>query len=262
MTKRNLQIKETRNYRMFRLSEENRSLDLKKHKNLKESMQKYGFLRCFPLACYQNGQPGLILKDGQHRLAIAEELGLPVFYTVETTNFDVAFVNCTPKPWTLRDYAQKYAANGLLQYQVGLDFAERHSLPLGTAFALLAGVTAFTNCPGFHDGTFEIRDQEWADKVASTYSTLVAMSKKLKTARFIEAVMACCRVDEFDPSRLIRGAERCRDRLVAYSTRDAYLEMLEEVYNFGRKELVALRINAIQAMKDRCVGSSKKDDDA
>lgn len=65
--------------------------------------------------------------------------------------------------------------------------------------------------------------------------------------------MAACRVDGFEVERFIRGAERCREKLVAYSTRDANLEMMEEVYNFGRttKNLVPLKHLAIQAMRER-----------
>jgi hypothetical protein len=34
-------------------------------------------------------------------------------------------------------------------------------------------------------------------------------------------------------------------------TRDAYLEVLSEIYNFGRKAKVPLRFDAEQAMKER-----------
>jgi ParB-like chromosome segregation protein Spo0J len=74
-------IVNTRNYRLFeRDSGENRPLDIKKHKKLMESMKKYGFLEVFPVVVTRNGGDKLIVKDGQHRIAIAEALGLPVYY--------------------------------------------------------------------------------------------------------------------------------------------------------------------------------------
>lgn len=246
-------IQSTRNYRLFvRHSGENRVLDVKKHKKLMESMKLYGFLESFPIVCCRDDKGQLVVKDGQHRLMIAETLNLPVHWVEESVDFDVAIVNSTSRIWQLRDYAQKYAANGVKCYQEGIDFAERHGLPIGTAFALLAGTTSFNNCQeAFVKGEWKVKDREWADAVAGTYAPLVKMSPAVRNARFIEACMAACRVKDFDPSRLIAGAERCREKLVGYSTRDAYLDMIEAVYNFGRKHLVGVKAAAVMAMRDR-----------
>src|SRR5262245_51957840 len=102
-------------------------------------MKKYGFLEVFPIVVYRNGSDHFVVKDGQHRLAVAESLGLTVYYVEDDTDFDVAKVNEATKIWVLRDYAQKFAANGVKPYQEGLEFAERHGLPIGTAFSLLSG---------------------------------------------------------------------------------------------------------------------------
>lgn len=251
-------ITTTKNYRLFKLSGENRPLQLAKHKKLKESMQKYGFLRSFPLSCVRDNDGNIVVKDGQHRLAFAEELGLQVHYVVEEKDYDVATVNCTAKTWTLRDYAQKYSADGIAVYQDGLEFAEEHGIPVGTAFALLAGTTTFQNVKNaFESGEFKAKDRHYADMVASTYAAIAKMSKAVKCARFLEACMAVCRVKDFDPSRLIGSCNRCRDKLVSYSTRDAYLEMIEEIYNYNRRQLAPLKIEALQAMKDRNAVNAK-----
>src|SRR5262245_22388251 len=103
MTKRTIQT--TRNYRLFERHEgENRPLNLKKHKKLIESMKRYGFLACFPLVCVRDPDGRLVVKDGQHRLAIAEMLALPVYWIEEAVDFDVAVINCTSKIWALKDY--------------------------------------------------------------------------------------------------------------------------------------------------------------
>jgi hypothetical protein len=129
----------TRDYRLFSRSMDNRIVKLKKHKTLERSMKQYGFLSCFPIICYRDEHKKLIVKDGQHRLAFAESLGLPVYWIEQDVDFDVAIVNSTAKVWAVRDYAEKYAANGLNDYQEGLEFADSHKLSVGNAFALLAG---------------------------------------------------------------------------------------------------------------------------
>lgn len=245
-------ITATKNYRLFTVSDENRPRDAKKHKKLRASMQEYGFLPSFPVVCARDKSGALVIKDGQHRLMFAEELGLPVYYTVESTDFDIAVVNSTSKTWALIDYAQKHALHGIQSYVEGLAFAERFGLPIGTAFALLGGTTTFGNIQNaFIDGTFKIRDRAWAESVAILYGGLVAISKDIVNKRLIEACMACCRVDGFDAKRLIQGAQRNREALAAYSTRDGYLDMMESVYNYGRRQLMPLKVSAIQAMRDR-----------
>jgi hypothetical protein len=251
-------ITATKNYRLFTFSSDNRQRNDRKHKKLLKSMQQYGFLASFPIVCARDGAGNLVVKDGQHRLMFAEELGLPVHYTVESVPFDIAVVNSTAKVWALIDYAEKFATNGVESYVAGLKFANRFKLPVGTAFSLLAGTTTFSNVhEDFIDGKFQIRDQLWAEDVAFLYTGLISISSEVDNKRCIEACMACCRVSDFDKQRLLGGAKRNREALKAYSTRDGFLEMLETIYNFGRKNLVPLKIQAIQAMRDRLPVRSK-----
>ena len=254
-----MKVQATKNYRLFTRSHENRKTDLKRHKRLYDSMKLYGFLPSFPIVCFRGAKGELIVKDGQHRLAIAEELKLTVYWIEESIDFDVALVNSTPKVWVLRDYALKFATNGKSEYQYGLDFAKQHNIPIGTAFAMLGGTVSFTNVQeAFIDGSFKARDQEWASAVAGIYGPMTALSGALRNARFLEACMWACRIPNFDGERLIQGASQRRERLVSYSTRDAYLEMIEDAYNFRRRELVPVKIKAQSAMRERNVIKAKK----
>ena len=245
-------LQATKDYRLFHRSTANRPLNPGKHKRLLKSMQDYGFLPCYPLVCMRNGQKSLVILDGQHRLAFAESLGLAVYFLVLENAIDIAKVNSTQEKWNTRNFAETYAAQGKIAYRDGLEFAERHGIAVGIAFGMLAGTTSWNNiATEYYGGTFIIRDKEWAETVGSIYSQIVATAPRVRNARLLEACMAVARVNGFDSQRLLSGVDRCREKLVAYATRDAYLEMLEEVYNFGRKSLVGLKIAAIQAMRDR-----------
>ncbi len=252
-------INVTKNYKLFGRSEENRPVNLKKHRPLELSMKEYGFLRSFPISCRRDSTKGLIVKDGQHRLAIAETLGLPVFWVEDPVDFDIAKVNNGQEKWQVRDFADKYAANGITAYRDGLEFADRHRLPIGTAFALLSGYTCFTGCKdAFVAGKFVVKDRKWADNVAAIYVPLVTMAPLMKNVRFIEACMAVCRVPTFEAKRLLQNAERCREKLVPFSTREAYMDMLESIYNFGRAKLVGLKAEATMLMRERSPIKPKK----
>lgn len=245
-----IKIQETKSYTLFHRSTDNRPLDLKKHARLMESMRKYGFLKSFPVIVVRDANGRLVLKDGQHRVAIAESLGLSVFYVEEKIDFDVAEVNCAAKTWVPKDYAMKHAANGLKDYQEALEFAERFGLPVLAASSLLAGIVSGTNI-AFYEGRFKIKDRKLATEVASLYVGMAALSPKLKKHQFMHACMSVCRVPGFDANRMLGGAERCREKLVSYGTCEAFLGMMEEIYNFGRKTLVPLKMQAAAVMRAR-----------
>lgn len=254
-------IQATKNYRMFTRSDDNRDTNPRKHKHLYESMKEYGYLSSFPIVCFRDSDGRLVVKDGQHRLMIAESLGLPVYWVEEAVDFNIAKVNVTAVTWRLQDYAKMFSRNGKQAYTDGLEFAERHELPVGVAFALLAGHSTFGNLQEqFVAGEFKVKDRKWADTVAGIYCHIVRLSREVSNARFLQACMAVCRVKGFEPDRMLSCAQRCREKLVAYSTREAYLAMLEDIYNFGRQRKVPLKLDAENAMRARnaTVASKKK----
>lgn len=260
MAAKRFYIQQTKDYDKFVRSDANRVTNLKKHKKLEESMGKYGFLPYWPIVVRENGNGTFYIEDGQHRHVFARQLELPVFYVVAQDDFNIAEVNNTQKVWHPVDYAEMYAAQGLKDYAGGLEFMHTYGLAVGAAFALLAGTTTFSNIDdAFRRGEFKIKDREWANSVAGLYTQIVALSSDVKNTRFLEACMAVCRVDRFDPRRMIQGAKRCRDKLANYTTRDAYLSLCEELYSFGRKQLVPLKIEAAMAMRERnAVTQAKK----
>jgi hypothetical protein len=265
-----LKIHATKDYRLFHRSPDNRPTDVRRRKKLRASMEQYGWLSCSPMVCVRDDAKRLIVKDGQHRLEIAESLGLVVYWVEHPDDFNVAITAAGQKPWIPMDFAQCFAAKGVKPYQHGLEFAEQYKLPVGIAFALLAGTTSYGNIETeFIVGKFSAKDPKWANDVACVYSQMLALEGGLRTSIFISACMAACRVAYFDPKRLIHSAKRCRDKLLSYSTRDACLDMLEEVYNFGRKALSPLKIDAMNAMRERCavgkigqINRKKKEEDA
>lgn len=245
-------LQATKNYRLFTRSIDNRPLNPAKHKRLRRSMEQYGFLACYPVVCVRDEQKRLVILDGQHRAAFAEILGLAAYFIVMDESFDIPTINGTQEKWNTRNFAETYAAQGKKTYQEGLEFADRHGLPVGTAFGLLAGTASWNNVAAeYYRGGFRIRDREWADTVGTIYSRMVECDRQVRSARFLEACMAASRVEGFDSQRLLANTKRCREKLMSYSTRDAYLEMLEGIYNYGRKQLVPLKLAAIQTMRER-----------
>lgn len=251
VTMEHRKINATKDYSIFNRGPENRPTDVKKRRRLIESMKEYGFLPCFPVVCYRDSKKHLIVKDGQHRLAIAEMLGLTVYWVEESYDFDPAKVAGGVTKWSLPDYAGRWAANGRQDYQDLLDFSANYNLPIGTSAALLGGSMAFRGVSDdFYNGDFVTKDKAWAERVGTVYSAIKVLARNIVNSRLGLAIMSVCRVKGFDPHRLIKNAERVREKLVSYSTKEAYLDMLEEIYNYSAKNLVPLKIEVMKRERE------------
>lgn len=246
-------MKTTTDYDIFTLMEDNRDVDLqhKKTKNLAESMVEYGWIEAFPLMARKVGKR-LIVIDGQHRLAIAREFGIPVKYVIVDQDIDVAFLNSTAKSWTPFDYASRYAKAGDDNYIELVDFHHRYGIPITTSASILANTSRFGNVSAkFYRGSYKIKSRKIANDLAECYTRLTAISNKLKKNQAIMALWACFHVDGFSPDRLIEGADRHGGAIKNMGTADGFLELFEELYNFGRKQRVPLKFEAAEKMRDR-----------
>lgn len=259
-----MSMKTTTNYNMFTLDQENRdvNLDDKETKNLAEMMVEYGWLDAFPLWAIKRGKK-LIVQDGQHRLAIAREFGIPVKYVVTENGGaipDVADIQKTQKKWKPIDYAMRYAKAGNDHYAELIDFHYKYGIPIGLSAAILANTSSFGNVSDrFHSGRYQIRSRKLALHLAETRRKLMDVSKSFKKAPAVTALWACFHVQYFEPSRLVSGATRHGGAIKNMGNTQAFLEMFEELYNFGRKQRLPLKFDASEAMNERLARFSKKE---
>lgn len=241
-------IQATKNYKLFHMSDDNRPVDIAKHNKLKKSMQESGYIKGYPIIVKRDDKGRLVVKDGQHRLSVAELLQIPVWWVEDDGDFDIATVNSTHVKWQPVDYAKKWAANGKKDYQEAIEFCEQYNLPISRGFSLLAG-SICTAGTGFRDayanGSFRIREKSYAHIIASVYRTFLDMKVSVNKSRLLEALILVCRVDGFDKSRLIDGAKKTVEKFQNYSTCEAYMDMLEDMYNFRRSKLVSIKNEAI-----------------
>lgn len=224
-------IQTTKNYSLFTVSKDNRKIEIGKRSDLVKSMKAYGFLQGFPMMCKREGGK-LVIVDGQHRFMIAQELGLPVSYTVEDRNVDVAIINAGQKAWDISAYVNRYIAKGSKEYEKLLEFAEMHKLPLAAASVILVGQNAPGNTTtSIKNGTFKITNWLFATHVARVFSALREAARECATAPTLWAISAICTIPDIDLDRLIKHIKRRSDMLRRYNNRDACLDMFEAIYN-------------------------------
>ncbi|MDD4893605.1 MAG: ParB/RepB/Spo0J family partition protein [Candidatus Rickettsiella isopodorum] len=104
------EILETKNYSQFKRLEGNRNLNPVNLRNLKKAIENKNMLSFHPIIVNKD----YYVIDGHHRLQVATDLNLPVYFLVEE-NVDknqayehIITANVNKKSWTLEDFIHLY----------------------------------------------------------------------------------------------------------------------------------------------------------
>ena len=246
-------IKTTSDYSQFKLMEQNRdvSLENRKAKNLAKSMQQHGWLNAFPLMAKKRGG-SLVVIDGQHRLSVAREYGIPVKYVIEDVEVDVAQLNDTSHAWTINDFVNRYAKEGHKEYVELIAFSEHYGISVPMASGILNNTSSHSNVVNrVKAGTFRITSRPMATSVAECYKELCSINPVFKKLNSLKVIFACFQVSYFDPSRLVSGARKKSAEIKSITKMELFFDLFEEIYNYNRKEKHPLRFDAEQAMAQR-----------
>jgi hypothetical protein len=246
-------IKITSDYTDFTMIKQNRDVD-RLHpnvKNLEMSMLEYGWLDAFPLMAKKVGKK-LLVVDGQHRLAIAQEYGIPVKYVVENRDIDIAGLQKTAHHWTDLDYAKSFAKKGLEDYQELIAFHDEYGISIQMCSAILSNTSSASNCAkAFKNGDWKIKNRVTAYSLGNCYKNLHAITPVFHKSAAVKALWGCMHVDYFDPVRLVDGVEKRCSAIKPVGPWRLNLELMDYCYNFARKTTYPLKFDAEQALKNR-----------
>ena len=114
---KHFELKETKNYNQFKFYLENRPVDKKKVKKLKESIKEKGLKQAISVK-YKDGL--YYITDGQHRFTALSELGyfivFVVDYDLEYSSEDIVTINSNRSNTQGKDYIHFYATRGYIEY--------------------------------------------------------------------------------------------------------------------------------------------------
>lgn len=247
------QVFTTTDYDQFKFIDNNRQAD---HvKALTVSFKE----RYVPNAILCNEKMEII--DGQNRFLAAKELGLPIYYyCIQGLGiYDVASLNSYGKNWNNRDFARMWAGLGKKAYITIVKFAEEfNELSFQTVLMLLSnsvayqsqsiGSDSYVERNGFNQknkfklGLFEIKDIDFAYYVARcimAYKPFVRPGVQIyKQNTFAVAMMQLLRNKNFDNAEMVRRAGFYPDMFFRCVNAKSYIEMLEGLWNFRRRNKV------------------------
>ncbi len=242
----------TKNYGLFDLLDFNRNVE--KTKKLKVSMQNHGYLPAYPLHCVRTDNGKLRVKAGHHRLTVARELGIAVYYVVCDDTASIHELEASTNPWKLHHYLTSFCRCEMPEYKQVAEYTERTGINLQAAISMMGGHTAGSGNHGlaFKNGTYRVHDTEHAELVAD----LVLHCDKeglffAKNSLFVSALSRIAKVVEFDAEQFMRRVSANAVRMKRQPHLNGYLEMIESIYNRGSHEKQPLVFMATQAARLR-----------
>jgi len=127
ITKTDIVIYETKDYKMFQIIPSNRQL----YPNtlLEKNILKTNKLRFNPMIVNQHYE----IIDGQHRLDVAERNNLPIYFVIDNdSKIDDMMMIQAAKGWISKDYVHYFATRGYPVYQFMQAIVEEYKISITT----------------------------------------------------------------------------------------------------------------------------------
>lgn len=234
------QVHTTTDYFLFKPMEGNRKKNNLHIARLKKSMsQNYLFTVLIVNENYE-------IIDGQHRFEVIKELKLPLHYVVCPGYglMEVHTFNQNSKNWNWSDFLTAYCDLGNPEYIALRDYMERFDLTFMTAFSILFSRTAHVDgntVKAFQQGLFKVKDLNGAIDFGNKLLILEQLYPGAKRRNFVYALLKLMQNKNFNYSEFVGKLRTQQASMIDCATVDQFISLIEEIYNYRRKEKVNLR---------------------
>ncbi len=226
----------TTDYHLFKQMEGNRKLNKLHLKRLEKSMsEKYLFS---VIIVNEN----LEIVDGNHRFEVIRKLGLKMNYIICAGYGlnEVHIFNQNAKTWNSDDYMDGYCDLGLHDYIVYRQFKKRYNIGHSESIALLSGVHS-QYVSAFYSGEFKVKDYADACYKMDCIEAVGKYYAGNKRRSFIFAMMTLLKNQNFSIKEFMSKLAIQPTALVDCVSTSAYISLIEDIYNYRRREKVNLR---------------------
>ena len=237
MVKHSNQVHTTTDYFLFKPIEGNRNKNLLHINRLKKSMsENYLFTVIIVNDKYE-------IIDGQHRFDVIQELKLPLHYIVckgYGLN-EVHILNQNSKTWNSDDYLTGYSNLGYNDYIHYAEFKERYGLGHNETMSLLAGVPNKYDIELFYTGEFKIKSLKNAEDTIEKILMIEPYYNGVRRRAFIYTMMSLLKNENFEFTEFLQKLKIQPTALQDCTNVTNYKILIEEIYNYRRREKVNLR---------------------
>jgi hypothetical protein len=237
-----IQVHTTKDYSLFKTLNGNRDVNHLHLSRLKESMKKKHLTTIIMV----NEKFEII--DGQHRFLISQELNLPVNYII-SKNYgleEVQILNANMKNWQTTDYVNGYCDLGYKDYIIYRDFVADYGFQNQVAMLLLSDEHSSGNqennlATRFKEGAFKIKNLQNAKRTAEKIMMIEPYYKGYLRRSFILALHGMFKNENFEFTEFIAKLKQQPTTLQDCTSTSQYKSLIEEIYNYRRREKVNLR---------------------
>lgn len=230
------QIYSTKDYENFYILEGNRDIKAGHVERLVKAIEKQNLLSANPMIVNENGD----VIDGQHRLAAAEQLGIPVFFivvpglTVET----VATLNSNKSNWSTADYLASHKDGSNPEpYLFVEELAAKFNLSIPQALSLL-GYQNRDIGSNFKQGLLSNATED-AKKVANVAGALITQlleqgvaKPEVTNRKFVTALVNVVKSNEFDAAMMSIKLKKHAGKIQPCTKVEEYQKILINIYNY------------------------------
>lgn len=230
------QVHTTKDYHLFKSIDGNRTKNLLHINRLKKSMSSnYLFTVIIVNENYE-------IIDGQHRFEVIKELNLPLHYLVCLGYglHEVHVLNQISKNWNSDDYLTGYCNMGLPDYLKYREFKDKYKIGHHECQSLLIGHSyGFTDT--FYAGEFKIKDYDAACVAIENILRIEPYYNGVRRRSFVYAMIQMFKNKNFNFNEFLQKLKLQPTSLVDCATMTQYASLIEEIYNYRRREKVNLR---------------------
>jgi hypothetical protein len=236
------EVFQTTNYGRFKFRSDNRIVNSGHVNKLVHSMKTNGWVKGSFVVVNEKGD----LIDGQHRLIAAKTVGIPIQYiVVKQADFDtIQTLNQNQKNWMKSDHINGWVNKGVQDYIVLDEFQKKypqfriteHLMFLSNSFTSITKET-------FENGEFKVKNLKKAEEMADNIAKLKPyFDKYYNKSIFVRAmVKIMTRKSDFVFDEFLHKVSIRPGSIHPCGTVEQYVEMVENIYNYKRKNKVNLR---------------------
>jgi ParB/Sulfiredoxin domain len=235
-----MQILRTKDTSIFKRHDKNRPIDEPNLRKIMASMKACNLLEFRPILVDQD----MHVIDGQHRLEAAKQLGLEVFYQVDTSanSENIILLNANVKPWKIDDYVNFYIQSGNVDYIEFKKFADKNGITLFDLYCFTGAKSGkgsnklrIGKCPKL---TPEIKTL--VEMTLAAYREIIRVmeqyhlhaTKFTKSPKLRAAIFSILRREGFYLPKLLDKLVKKIDTLHPCSDTNGYFSMVRDIYNW------------------------------